>query len=159
MEKILFLDIDGVLNSTRYMASKANVMWNNSDLDFEAVQRLAKIVEDTKCSIVVSSTWRLWGIGPDSRIQKAILARDGKIICEAIIDKTIHRNDKNYPYGKKLYRGDEIQIWLEDNKFTGKFVILDDDSDMGRLKDFLVKTNIQKGLTDYEMGQVIERLK
>jgi hypothetical protein len=38
-------------------------------------------------------------------------------------------------------------------------VILDDDSDMGKLKDFLVKTNIQKGLTDYEMGQVIERLK
>jgi hypothetical protein len=153
MEKVLFLDVDGVLTSTRYIVSKyrSNKIWKNSDLDFEAVQRLVKIVKDTNCSIVVSSTWRCFGIGPNSKIYKSLLEKDGKLICDAIIDKTSESL-------KGFCRGDQIQEWINNNKFKGNFVILDDDSDMRDLKIFLVKTNTEEGLTDFKMQEVINRL-
>ena len=53
--KVLFLDIDGVINRFKF----------NSDgdldntLDEDCIEQLRRIVEETKCSIVISSTWKV----------------------------------------------------------------------------------------------------
>ena len=59
---ILFLDVDGVLNS---VASRMHPRHAKSSLmeasmpTSEALSHLARIVASTKCKIVLSSTWRL----------------------------------------------------------------------------------------------------
>ena len=60
--KIVFLDIDGVLNSDAfadYMLMEDNVdIFNEDMLDERAIAQLKKIVESAKAEIVLSSSWR-----------------------------------------------------------------------------------------------------
>lgn len=63
---VLFLDLDGVCNSTRFMVERAKAgTWDSADpkdwtnmLDPVAVALLNKVVEATGCKIVISSSWR-----------------------------------------------------------------------------------------------------
>lgn len=144
---ILFMDIDGVL-------LPGNFLWKHGDdrsaLDPICVRNLYKIVKETGCKIVVSSTWRLGGLDRIvDAIHYAMIGRkeDADEICSAIIGSTPFCNTQ---------RGLEIQQWLDDNDFEGKFVILDDDSDMVHLMDRLVKTDFVTGLTDEKTEKVIE---
>ena len=55
---------------------------------------------------------------------------------------------------------DEIKYFLSDfeSNFAPNFIILDDDSDMGDLLPFLIKTNRQVGLTKENVQQAIKKL-
>ena len=54
--KVIFLDIDGVLNSRAY-DRKRN--WNEqSDIDETRLTLVKEIVDATEAKIVLSSTWR-----------------------------------------------------------------------------------------------------
>jgi hypothetical protein len=59
-------------------------------------------------------------------------------------------------------RGDEIQAWIQLNKGTKyqakQFVILDDDTDMGKLKSNLVQTQGHVGLTMADAEKAIAML-
>lgn len=58
MEKIIFLDFDGVLNSQLwYIRTKGNR--EIDDLDTEAIGFLNTLIKNTGAKVVVSSTWRL----------------------------------------------------------------------------------------------------
>ncbi len=66
MKKILFLDIDGVLNTERWhkkmVASHAPQDSFGYDFDPEAVANLRHIVEATGAEIVISSSWKGYGM-------------------------------------------------------------------------------------------------
>ena len=51
--KVVFLDIDGVLNSNRFWENCKNI---DEEIDDTAVARLAKIVNATNSIIVLSSS-------------------------------------------------------------------------------------------------------
>jgi histidinol phosphatase-like enzyme len=53
--KVIFLDIDGVLNSEEFL--KKN---KNEAIDRNNVSILKKIIDKTGAFIVMSSAWRLW---------------------------------------------------------------------------------------------------
>lgn len=55
MAKIIFLDVDGVLNN-RYSKSRCSKMLG---VDKDKVKRLRRIVDATEALIVLDSTWRL----------------------------------------------------------------------------------------------------
>lgn len=61
--KIIFLDVDGVLNSESFFIQeeqKQKIKVNQGlSIDFKKVKLLNKIVEATGAKIVISSTWRL----------------------------------------------------------------------------------------------------
>jgi hypothetical protein len=59
--KIIFLDIDGVLNSNEYYNSLSNEEKHGYeyDIDIEKVKLLKEIVDATGAEIVLSSTWRM----------------------------------------------------------------------------------------------------
>lgn len=131
--KIIFLDIDGVLNN--YDTPGELICW-----DPELVKILNRIIKETDAKIVLSSTWRQI----DYR-------------CDAI------KNDMKINYiGKtpKLWkkRGVEIQTWLDENPGVEKFVILDDDSDMVHLMSHLLQTDGEFGLTNEIADEAIKRL-
>lgn len=65
LNKIIFLDFDGVLNTARWH-SQANEDEQKDEygdsFDPEAVTNLAKIIEETGADIVVSSSWKFMGL-------------------------------------------------------------------------------------------------
>ena len=67
MEKYLFLDFDGVLNTGKYARQMKREGIDPFDefgamFDPEAIANLKHIVELTDCKIILSSTWRNEGI-------------------------------------------------------------------------------------------------
>ncbi len=153
--KVLFLDIDGVLNSRTYLLFCYNQgVLPDDKIDPAAVARLNQITDATGAHIVVSSTWRLpyvWNKNVDKLVE--LLKKHG--IKGDIIGAT---PDHKRSHG----RGGEIQDWMNRCKLDGiqieTFVILDDDNDMGNLDKFLVQTKFSDGLLDVHVQAAIDIL-
>jgi len=130
--KIIFLDIDGVLNHERFYKERFEARYEEgaiphpySEIDPECVEKLNLLCQSTEAKVVISSTWRHSGLD----YCKDVLVFHG--FKGEIIDIT--------PTCRcgMCKRGNEIHRWIEDNRelvgpyynFT-EYVILDDDSDM-----------------------------
>ena len=108
--KVLFLDIDGVLNTERQHDRCVNegiAPVDNFGYAFDpiAVINLKKIIDDTGAGIVISSSWKFWGL---STMQKLWASRSlpGKIIDvtpNTVSDEMLLEIDLSYmelPAGK-----------------------------------------------------------
>lgn len=125
--KIIFLDIDGVLNNENTFINNRNVYEATGtrlpDLEEKKIELLKKIVEATNAEIVLSSTWRYhWkkefigdknqgflGKWLDEMFQKVGLT---------IFDKTPSINDD---------RGLEISTWLSNRNDVTNWIVIDDE--------------------------------
>lgn len=136
---ILFLDVDGVLNS------------NSSGLEHDKCMLLKRIVDESGCKVVISSTWRTFSSGRRKLIR---LAED---IGMEIISWTPDLRSRSLM--SNAVRGDEIQAWLNGHPEVERFVILDDDDDMAHLKDHLVQTWFENGLTEEKANEAIYKLR
>ncbi len=124
--KIIFLDIDGVLNHQEFYESDR---WNKEmrDIDPKSVEKLNSLIENTGADIVVSSAWRIGKTVKQLQVELSDLGIKGKIIGRT------DSSDKSY-----IVRGVEIYAWLltqgrEQFKLPYDFkeyVILDDSNDM-----------------------------
>lgn len=134
--RIVFLDIDGVLNSTAWWRESKTVPHVDSQIDPRAVALLNEIAPPETTRIVVSSTWRLMGFGPVSDVLRrvGVLAR--------VIGVT---EDLSEDYA----RGKEIAMWLDKHGVRdAAYVVLDDDFDAGLGHgDRFVRTDVRRGLT------------
>lgn len=133
MDRIIFLDIDGVLNSQHYFRErkKDNRSFPIDDLDPKAIEMLNSLIENTKAKIVISSSWRLLNSRKDKIAE--YLSEVGFKYPEAVIGITpdLHIKGMN----SSIPRGCEIREWLYlnygyDYDQKMKYVIIDDDSDM-----------------------------
>lgn len=134
--KIIFLDVDGVLNS-----ELDSFDWNvQTDYHFELLKSL---VDKTQAKIVLSSSWRK---SKDSLETIKSRLQDFGI---DVYDVTPSINSPN------TKRGDEIRQWIDTQQDTSvtSFIILDDNSDMCEYTNTnLVQTDIKIGFQkqDYE---------
>lgn len=151
---VLFLDIDGVLNSTEWvrglnlaqiqaieeLIERRARQW----IDSATLRRLERILDATGATIVLSSTWRLFGL----EHVNAVLARAG--FNRPITYLTGRRPDS--------HRGREIGEWLLEIGYNvERFVILDDDSfDISDTwpRQF-VHTSGEVGLTDEAASRAV----
>lgn len=134
--KILFLDVDGVLNSHktggRYALKRA------------CLKRLEKIVKETGCEIILSSSWRQDAYAL-KRLKRVLAYRGIKIK-----DVT--------PILYREVRGEEIRHKLVEYEPT-KYAILDDDADMLEYQwKCFFQTDGEYGMTDTIAHRVIEHL-
>lgn len=148
---VVFLDIDGVLNSEQYMRSKKGTVyaegfqypgleWWADGLDPEAMERLNRLVEQTGAEIVVSSTWRLGG---DVGWLQQLLEIKG--FRGQVVGVTPHYGDGP--------RSREITAWV--NRFgPERYVVLDDDSD-AEIPGKTVRTSSRCGLTDEDVDKAV----
>lgn len=146
--KIIFLDIDGVLNneeSEYYPVDNGRFGRTTELFTPRLIDNLNLLLTKTGAKIVVSSTWRL-----GKTVEELQLILNGMGVVGEVIDKT---EDHNNGF---TFRGNEIIKWVKDNKgLLGcpyydfkSYVILDDDSDMLLWQvDNSVHTNGYKGLT------------
>lgn len=152
--KIIFLDIDGVLNSVRYDRQRTV---NQGNIDETRLQLIKALVDETKALIVLSSSWRKhWekDITQCDAIGRAINEVFAKYQLD-IYDKTecLPNND----------RAEEIRKWLKLQGNIEAFVIFDDIAfGWGNdLQEHLIKTNprIGFGLEEKHIQRAIELLK
>lgn len=157
--KILFLDIDGVLNS--YQSAQLLDHVKRKDGDFPeffqdyvtssgdmcplAISNLEYILETVKTvQIVISSTWRH---GCTLRDLKNYF-KMSPLIQSRIIDST--------PSLRDAQRGDEIKRWVYNStRPVHKFAVLDDDTDMNAVMDDFFHVNHKKGLDWCVVEEVI----
>lgn len=128
--KIIFLDIDGVLNVYPQGHDKWGAIFHS-----HFVQNLHTIVEATGAKIVITSTWRCGFIIDDKFVDGLTgliqmwkdRSMPGEII--GITPNLMHIT------GSTLQRGKEIDMWIDEyqnakNIKIKNYVILDDDNDM-----------------------------
>ena len=149
--KIIFLDIDGVLNSEKaYRSGECNYTkwnWENGMEDHHqsfcswSKELLNKLIEETDAKIVISSTWRSSGVEFMRKVWE-LEGMSGEIIG-------ITPNFRGGINGYTIPRGCEIEHYLKhDLKFNHinwdkdtqqqymdrsgieNYIIIDDDSDM-----------------------------
>ena len=148
MKPILFLDIDGVLNSR-----------HQRGMESDKVGLLKRILDTTGAEVVLSSTWRRQRDNLKRVIQMLYCIGHEMISATPVLD------GRDFPpFGPT--RGDEIRAWLTEEHFFDRVfereqrnvVILDDDQDMGDLRPFCVFTDSDIGLTPELAEEVIRRL-
>ena len=167
MNKIIFLDIDGVLNSNKssavnheydkllgriYDGSIKDIeMYKMNDIDMDKLFMLRDICTLTGSKIVISSGWkRLWNY---PLIEEKLVS-----LGLPIVDVTPHIDGYR--------RGEEIRTYLWKQIYTDNevdnFVILDDDifRDFNELENYLVKTSFyDDGLTTEIASDIVRILR
>lgn len=133
--KILFLDIDGVVNKVGTHARYRDSVAIDPFLAF----RIGKIVVETECQVVLSSAWRLI-----PGLRRAV-----EEYVSDILDVT--------PVAPSDFRGDEVMAWLAGHPEVTRYAILDDGDDFHRDQP-LFQTSWLTGITDEITQRVIEHL-
>ncbi len=132
--KIIFLDIDGVLNtSISIFANLTQKIWDKSTCNL--LINICKFNPNVK--IVVSSMWR--SLGKDVVLQHFV--NNG-------FDLQFFHDDWKTPFMHGIDRGYEIQDWLDNHPSIKNYVILDDDWDMlPKQKKHFIKIHVDDGIT------------
>ena len=152
--KVIFLDLDGVLNSKKYDRIRD---WSaQTSIDESRLPILEKIIAATGAELVFSSTWRVHWDKDETRCDD-----DGRYINETLGKFGLKLFDKTPQLGLFYSRAEEVQNWLKYPPApVESFVILDDYGfGWGALADRLVKTNENDwGLSDADALKAIKLL-
>lgn len=153
MRKLIFLDIDGVLNnSSLFQNPERNILPEMEALlgiDKELLKNF-KLITDahSELEVVLSSTWRL----SKTHTHMVCLAFERAGIPFNLIGKT--------PQKMSGHRGREIELWLDQNIHEpAKVVAIDDDINAGAIcpgphKFFYAQTLWTEGLTSSKAQEV-----
>lgn len=147
---IIFLDVDGVLNSIRklkevYDKTHKPHSGNNYPFDEVCLENLKMLVNKTNSKLVISSTWRKY-------------EEDVDVLLNVLKEYGLDKEVVGFTPILNSRRGLEIKEYLSSLNEEVNFIILDDDSDMGELLPYLVKTDINVGLTEENVQDGIKKL-
>ena len=152
--KIIFVDVDGVLNTSR---TQRRLACSNefTFVDTRKVLRLRDIVERTGAKLVLSSTWSLGADKNAFYLEREALrelaAEFRRVRCPLWFDVT--------PYLPRAKRWQEINAWLILHPEVEEFVVLDDvGEELKPFDDKLVLTNMRDGLTKERAELAVQML-
>jgi hypothetical protein len=173
LQRYLFLDIDGVLNTIRFSNylidhDEDEVDEDGALFDPEAVNNLACIIEKVPdLKIIISSTWRLKGwewmnrLWVKRQLPGAIYSFTPVLEVVCFVDK-IKRKDSTsvYPYGTRALEVNEwLRLYAGQNSLSYKYVILDDFNDFLVLQqEHVIITDPNLGITKEDVVKTLELL-
>ena len=150
MEKYIFLDFDGVLNTPK------------GKFDQKAIGTLRRLLERSDAKVIISSSWRLQGVEYIRQLWKEYH------LPGEVIDLTPSCNSTNFSnvdgqeewQGLHGCKGLEIAEWLRLNaKELYQYIILDDEEDfLFSQREHLVKVDGSKGLSKTDVRGAIKIL-
>lgn len=163
MSKVLFLDIDGVLNSNFWNDSHRTEISDGTLIDEEKIKLLAVLVKETGAEIILHSGWRFWfdaeckPLCTQAAKLAELLAKENLYISGVTPDLTTEEIRKTKKFS--LVKADEILLWLSlHNNVTG-WVVLDDlDLHNAQVKRHQLKTDPTIGLTLADVKQAVKLL-
>ena len=167
--KVIFLDFDGVLNSSGYSATLFEAGRPTKDeygqelFDPETVNLLNRIVDETEAKIVISSSWRYLGITAlrdmwqERGLHGQIIGMTSMhAVDEYIMEHGLDWLDKGAIASSP--RAMEIEAWLHEHDNVDSFVILDDMPMSASLQPHFVQINPILGLLRAQAEKAVEIL-
>ena len=158
--KIIFLDIDGVLNSNFWNDSHQMEISDGKLIDSEKVKLLAELIETTDSEIVLHSGWRFWfdeNIKPlrdEARHLEFLLARHGLKISGITPDLSDDEIKRTKKFSKVKAR--EILLWLDNNPQVENWLVLDDlDLHNEIIAEHQVMTDSAVGMTEEDVDKAV----
>lgn len=152
--KVIFLDIDGVLNFIGCKEKINGIYFVNNN----KIKLLKEIIDQTGAKIVLSSKWRYGWFDRDKGIN-SIRSEDFAKLEEKLEEFGIEFLSRT-PRTQDGRRGNEIKQWID--KWGGEklesFIILDDDTDMEPYRNRLIQTYLHEGLTQKHVERAVEML-
>ena len=159
---VIFLDIDGVLNSKYWNETHEEEISEGKLVDEGLVKNLGKLIEETEARIILHSGWKYWF---DENIQplrieaihlKEVFWKNGISISGVTPDLASDEIKLTKKFSK--VKADEILSWLKDNP-TEKWIVLDDlDLHNEIVAEHQIKTDANTGLTDLDVNRAREML-
>ena len=145
--KVVFLDIDGVLNVTG-----GDYAGREHPLDPDAITRLNRIAAETGAVGVLTTSWRLMLAWP----------RCKQVLHEHGLEMELVGETRDlWGAGEHLEdaRRREIEQWLAENPAVDRYVILDDVPLYPDEHPRFVRTDEMRGLTDVEVELALAALR
>lgn len=141
--KIIFLDVDGVLNSGEWI-DKNPKLPSRERIDPAAVARVNNLIAKTGAKIVISSSWRTGFLGLANGFS-FLTEFFGKFGITQIVGMT--------PSFLGKPRREEIIAWLKEHP-VASFVILDDD-EAANVLGRQIRTHFEDGLQDSHVERAV----
>ena len=130
MDKVIFLDIDGVLNSEHWNRTHEKDVNERALIDFNAVKLLSKLVKKSKAEIILHSGWRFWFDNEMNplREEAALLKEMFRAEGISLFGKTPDHSTEEIRQTKKysLVKAGEILEWLSKHREVEEWLVLDD---------------------------------
>ena len=163
MTKVIFLDIDGVLNSNFWNDNHQNEISEGTLIDGEKVRLLGQLVRSTGAGIVLHSGWKYWfdekgcPLRREAEKLQSMLAKEGMKIAGITPDHSTEeiRRTKRF----SLIKAGEILAWLTEHAEVKQWVVLDDlDLHNEQVALHQVRTDVNEGLTQEDVRRAEELL-
>ena len=128
--KVLFLDIDGVLNSNFWNENHQREISDGTLIDEEKVKLLASLVKRTSAKIILHSGWRFWfdselkPLRTEAERLVGLFAKEGLTIDGLTPDLTTEEIRRTKKFS--LVKADEILLWLKLHDDITEWVVFDD---------------------------------
>lgn len=163
MKRVVFLDIDGVLNSQAWNAAHQSDIAQGILIDRAAVGLLAQLVHETNAQIILHSGWRMWfgaqlqPLRKEAEILVRLLWEADVSISGITPDLTTDEIRKNKQFS--LVKADEILAWRKQHKHSGSWVVLDDlELNNEQIRQHQVRTDPAVGLLMKDMERAKQLL-
>ena len=161
--KVLFLDIDGVLNSNFWNETHQMEISDGILVDEEKVKLLSEILRTTQAKIVFHSGWKYWynvDLHPlryEAANLLSILEKYGLKIYDKTPDLATYEIKINKKFS--LIKAAEILLWLEAHNDVNSYIVLDDlDLHNDVILQHQIKTDSSVGLSEENVIQAIDML-
>lgn len=162
MRNIIFLDIDGVLNSNFWNKSHQREISDGSLIDVEKIKLLAELVRSTNAEIILHSGWRFWydsdmkPLRVEAQNLSELLAKEGLKIADVTPNLTTEEIRRTRKFS--LIKAEEILLWVASHENINSWVVLEDlDLHNAIIEEHQVKIGQMTGLTP-ENIQEAERI-
>ncbi|MCM1027123.1 MAG: HAD domain-containing protein [Roseburia sp.] len=163
MEKALFLDIDGVLNSKFWRDSHQREISDGTLIDEEKIRLLAGLVKETNAKLILHSGWRFW-FDAEGRP----LCREAERLIEALKKEDLRldgatpdRTTEEIRRTKRfsLVKAEEILLWVKSHPDVREWAVLDDlELHNAQVEQHQVRTDPEKGLTPQDVERAVRIL-
>lgn len=163
MKRIVFLDIDGVLNANFWNESHQREISDGTLVDESKIKLLCKLIKETDAQIILHSGWKYWfdsdltPLRKEAENLRALLAKEGLMITGVTPDHATEEIRKSKKFS--LVKAGEILTWLEQHNDVNAWVVLDDlDLHNAEIEKHQIRTDQSVGLTDEDVEKAKEKL-
>lgn len=146
--KIIFIDIDGVLNTSQPPSGG-----RKPSLNKRAIDALNSVIEQAPdVRFVLSSRWRV-----DYGYANVVRYLKSEGLNATFVGQTpnFDRPETRNLTPRRRY---EIQKYLDDHGIKSEYVIIDDNPDLGRLSSRQIRTRFSVGLTESRVQEILRIL-
>ncbi len=161
--KVVFLDIDGVLNSNFWNQDHTKEISEGKYVDSDKVKLLAKIIKASDASIILHSGWRFWfdennrPTRKEAEYLETSLRKYGLSIQGATPNLTTEEIRKTKKFSK--VKAEEILTWIQNHDGIDGWVVLEDlDLNNSIVEKHQVRTDSEHGLTENDVIKALEIL-